>query len=87
MRLVVSDHARAEAKRRQIDEATVLLVARKPEQRLSVRRGREIRQSRIPAATSGKLQLIRVIVDINTDAETIVTAYRTSKISKYWRAE
>ena len=33
----------------------------------------------------GTMFLIRVIVDDETDPGTVVTVYRTSKISKYWR--
>jgi hypothetical protein len=54
---------------------------------MPVRPGREVRQSRIADAASGKLQLVRVIVDTGHDTDTIVTVYRTSKVRKYWRAE
>ena len=33
----------------------------------------------------GKAYLLRVIVTIKGDSATVVTAYRTSKIYKYWR--
>jgi hypothetical protein len=84
-RLEMSEHARGEALRRQIDEDTVLAVARDPEQRLAARSGREIRQSRIADPASGKLYLIRVVVEVAEAGETIVTVYRTSRISRYWR--
>jgi len=34
---------------------------------------------------SGKRYLVRVIVDDTVDPLVVVTVYRTSKISKYWR--
>jgi len=40
----------------------------------------EIRQSIDEAGA-----LVRVIVDIENDPVVIVTAYRTSKVAKYWR--
>ena len=86
-RIRMSDHARAEARRRGVIEATVLGVAANPEQRVETRAGREIRQSRIVDAASGKLFLVRVIVDSGEHGETIVTVYRTSRIRKYWRAQ
>jgi len=52
-----------------------------------VRSNREVRQSRVIDPASGKLQLIRVVVEIGKDGDTVVTAYRTSKIRKYWRDE
>jgi len=81
----MTEHARGEALRRQIGEDIVLAVARDPEQRLAARAGREIRQSRIPDPASGKLYLVRVVVELAEASETIVTVYRTSRISRYWR--
>jgi hypothetical protein len=82
----MSQHAREQAARRGLSESTVLEVARAPEQRVVVRPGREIRQSRIAAPPGGKLYLVRVVVDIGRRAETVVTVYRTSRIDKYWSA-
>lgn len=82
---ILSDHARAEAARRGIDEVIVRSVAKAPEQVLAVRAGREVRQSRIPFPPDGRVYLVRVVVDTVPGADTIVTAYRTSKIHKYWR--
>jgi len=84
-RLEMTEHARGEALRRQLSEDTVLAVARNPEQRLDARSGREIRQSRIVDPASGKLYLIRVVVEFEAAGETIVTVYRTSRIRRYWR--
>jgi len=64
-----------------------LEVATTPEQRLPVRLQREIRQSRAIEPASGKLHLIRVVVDLAEDGDTVVTVYRTSKVRKYWRDE
>jgi hypothetical protein len=86
-RIILTDHAIAEARRRGISEETVLKVAASAEQRLQVRPGREVRQSRVADPASGKLQLVRVVVDLGDDGETVVTAYRTSKLHKYWRDE
>lgn len=84
-RLEMTEHARSEALRRQLSEDTVLAVARDPEQRLEARSGREIRQSRIVDPASGKLHLVRVVVEFEAAGETIVTVYRTSRIRRYWR--
>ena len=80
-----SNHAREQARRRGLAETVVLAVAQAPEQRIAVRRGREIRQSRIAVPAGGTLYLVRVVVDIDGPAETVVTAYCTSRIEKYWR--
>ena len=85
-RIEMTEHARGEALRRQISEGIVLAVARDPEQRLEARAGREIRQSRIADPASGKLYLIRVVLELEQAGETIVTVYRTSRIRRYWRS-
>jgi hypothetical protein len=86
-RVILTDHAIAEARRRGISEEVVLKVATTPEQRLTARPDREVRQSRVLDPASGKLHLIRVVVDHSNDGDTVVTAYRTSKLRKYWRNE
>ena len=48
---------------------------------------REVRQARVIDLASGKLQLIRVVIDRGPDGDTVVTVYRTSKLRKYWRDE
>ena len=82
--IAVSEHAREQASRRSLSEATLLEVARTPEQRIAVRPGREIRQSRITMPAGGKLYLVRVVVDTGPQADTVVTVYRTSRIERYW---
>ena len=85
-RIVVSDHARAQARRRSIDVESLIEVVRFPEQSFVVRPGREIRQSRLEMPAGGTLYLLRVIVDVMPLETTIVTAYRTTRIRKYWSA-
>ncbi len=84
--LILSDHVRRQASRRRIDESTIRAVAEAPEQVVPVRMGREVRQSRVAFPPTGALYLVRVFVDLSPGAETVVTVYRTSKITKYWRA-
>ena len=67
----ISEHASEQASRRGLSEATVLGVAKDPEQRVSVRPGREIRQSRIAMPAGGKLYLVRVVVDIGPRTEKV----------------
>ena len=52
---------------------------------LTVRPGREVLQSRIEF--KGRIYLVRVFVDIDRVPLEVVTAYRTSRIEKYWRDE
>ena len=81
---VVTTHAAFEMRRRGIDEAIVREVLAAPEQRQTARPGRDVVQSRFEMA--GKWYLVRVFVDVDRAPAEVVTAYRTSKIEKYWSA-
>jgi hypothetical protein len=80
---VISGHATLEMQRRGIDETAVRAVLAAPQQREGVRPGRDVLQSL--TEVSGKRYLVRVLVDVNRRPAEVVTAYRTSKIAKYWR--
>ena len=82
--VLLSKHAREQAARRELSEEIILAVAHAPEQRLVVRPGRELRQSRVEMPTGGPQYLVRVVVDVSPGEETVVTVYRTSNIKKYW---
>ena len=79
---VFTPHALAEMARRCISSETVTVVLQAPEQRIPVRTGRDVLQSRLMLA--GKLYIVRVIVDIDRSPADVVTVYRSSKIDKYW---
>lgn len=79
----ITPHAAFEMRRRRIDQAVVRAVLAAPEQRHSVRRGRDVLQSRIELAD--KTYLFRVFVDVDRHPAEVVTVYRTSNIRKYWR--
>jgi hypothetical protein len=73
--------------RRGISEAEVVQVLSAPEQAVLVRPGRVVYQSRQGSGKQGKPYLLRVFVDIDRQPADVVTAYRTSKIEKYWKRE
>jgi len=75
----ITEHARFEMKRRGIRQADVIATIRNPGQTLASSKGRRIYQSRL-----GHL-LLRVIVKEVAQAYHVVTAYKTSKVDKYWR--
>ncbi len=80
---VITDHAAMEMDRRNISPELVREVLEKLEQRLVVREGREVFQSR--KWIKGKRYLIRIFVEVDRSPAEVVTAYRTSRITKYWR--
>jgi len=81
----ITEHAAFEMGRRRINESAVRQVLAAPEQRHTVRPGRDVLQSRIVFA--GKRYLLRVFVDIDRQPAEVVTVYRTSRVAKYWRAD
>ena len=76
-------HTIEEMQRRQISHAILDQVLTAPEQKIAVRPGRMVYQSRIEIGNPQKAYLIRVFVDVDRDPMEVVTVYRTSKISKY----
>jgi hypothetical protein len=82
---IITDHAAIEIARRDLSAETIDGVLKRPEQRLEVRAGRVVLQSRLQEF--GSDYLVRVFVDIDRNPAEVVTAYRTSKVLKYWRAE
>jgi len=81
---VLTPHASREIARRGLSLATIRTVLTAPEQRIEVRPGRAVLQSRI-ADAAGRAFLVRVFVDLERRPAEIVTAYRTSRVAKYWR--
>jgi hypothetical protein len=82
---VITHHALAELKRRGLSEEAIDGILKNPEQRLEVRSGRVVVQSRVQEF--GSEYLVRIFVDIDRVPAEVVTAYRTSKVAKYWRDE
>jgi hypothetical protein len=82
---VITEHAAFEIGRRGLDEDLVRQVLAAPEQRIEVREGRMVFQARVTAGEPAKTYLLRVFVDVDPRPAQVVTAYRTSKIEKYWR--
>lgn len=83
----LTEHAKKEMVRRQISIDDIAKVLAAPEQTETVRQGRSVCQSRIEAGKPPKRYLLRVFVDTDRQPAEIVTVYRTSKITKYWRLD
>ena len=79
-----SRHAEEEMARRGIPRALAEEVLRRPQQVVPERGARRAYQSEVSFG-AGRRFLLRLIVDDATDPAVVVTAYRTSRIEKYWR--
>ena len=80
----LSEHALFQMKRRGVGEDVVRAILLSPEQRIQIRPGRVVFQSRVSMGEDAKEYLVRVFVDVDCDPAEVVTVYRTSKIDKYW---
>jgi len=81
---VIGPHASLEMARRGLSEEIIRRVLAAPEQQLDARPGRMVMQSRVEMGDAAKTYLIRVFVDVDREPAEVVTAYRTSKVRKYW---
>ena len=85
MAFVLSRHAREEMARRGIPQALLDQVLNNPQQVVPEYGGRKAYQSQLDFG-GGRIFLLRAIVVDTIDPAVVVTVYRTSKISKYWRS-
>lgn len=86
MKFELSRHAREEIERRGIPLNVVEAVLQGPQQVVDGYGNKKAYQS-IMDIGAAKNYLIRVIVNESVDPAKVVTVYRTSKISKYWRQQ
>lgn len=84
MTFTLTKHAREEMDIRGIDEDSVRAVLESPGQIVAVRDGLVAYQSVL--SLSGKDTLLRVIVSDTDHSMRVITVYKTSKVSKYWRS-
>jgi hypothetical protein len=83
----ITAHAARMMKRRGISEELVRSALSSPGQVLEVSAGRKVFQSRIRKSPGEREHVLRVFVDASHDPPKVITVYRTSKVSKYWREE
>ena len=85
--VIISDHARFEMERRQIEASMAQEVALEPQQVIEVGKGRRVHQSRYHDPVEAKEMLLRLVIEPGEKGLRVVTAYKTSRIDKYWRRE
>ncbi len=76
------EHALKEIERRAIPMESILEALENPDQIVPNIEGREAYHKQI--LVNAKVYLLRIIVE---NDDTVVTVYRTSKVSKYWSDE
>ena len=81
----INDHTKFKTDRRSISEEIIKSVVENPQQKLPSRKDRVILQSKYYDTNEGKEMLLRVIGIESTEEFRVITAYKTSKIDKYWQ--
>ena len=84
MNFKLSKHAEEELRLRRIPRGLLDSVLQNPQQVVPERGNKKAYQSQLDFG-GGKMFLLRAIVDDTIDPAVVVTVYRTSKISTYWR--
>ena len=84
-RFKITTHAIMEMSRRGLTIAVIEAVLKDTGQKLAIRQGRMVYQSVQTFPPDGKEYLVRVFVDIDRNPAEVVTAYRTTRVKKYWR--
>ena len=84
MKLVITDHARFEAQRRNIYLDLVESTIENPQQKVPSSRNRVVFQSKFYDKIVGKEMLLRVVVESSKGAFKVISVYKTSKIDRYW---
>ncbi|MBI3584040.1 MAG: DUF4258 domain-containing protein [Nitrospinae bacterium] len=87
LEVVIKEHAIFEAERRGITEEFIRFVVKTPQQKLPAKKGRIIIQNKYYDKMENKEMLIRVIGIEKFEKFIVITAYKTSKINKYWKEE
>ena len=77
-------YAETRVRRRKLSMEQVGQVAENPEQLIDEDE-RRVAQSRFVDPTGGREYLLRVVYEPEGDDKLVITAYKTSKVRKYWR--
>ncbi|HAZ43201.1 MAG TPA: hypothetical protein DDW76_38520 [Cyanobacteria bacterium UBA11369] len=85
MRFQLSRHAQEQLERRGIPTEFLDSVLQTPQQIVDEQESKKVYQSQF-LFENGKTYLVRAIIMDNTNPAIVLTVYKTSQISKYWRA-
>jgi hypothetical protein len=82
--IIITEHARFEAIRRQVDLKLVLSTVENPQQEIPGRKNRTICQSKYYDTIDGREMLLRVITEQARGTVRVISVYKTTKLAKYW---
>lgn len=85
--LLFTTHSEEQMRARNISTEEVEDTVQNPQQQLPAVRGRQVFQSQYFDFVEQKNMLMRVIVEPQDEDLVVISVYKTSKVSKYWREE
>ena len=87
MKVIFSEHAKFEIARRKIAARTVGRMLEHPQQEIVAAEGKTVIQGKYRDRHLGKEMLLRIIGRRTKEGFFVITAYKTSRIGKYWKSE
>jgi len=84
-RFKITSHALMEMERRGLTRAVIENILKAPGQAFETRPGRMVYQSVTKFHPAGKEYIVSVFLDIDRNPAEVVTAYRSTRVKKYWR--
>lgn len=84
-KIQLTEHAKFEIRRRRINEKLIKEIVLNPSQFSELKRGRQICQAKYFDEFVQKEMLLRVITEETPSGIKVITAYKTSKVDKYWK--
>lgn len=83
--IIITEHAKFEADRRNITEKLIKSAVETPQQKLSSRNSRVIVQNKYFDEIEDKEMILRIVGTESAKEFKVITVYKTSKINKYWK--
>jgi hypothetical protein len=85
MDYILTDHCLLAMLRRGIEAEQIAAVLLNPERTETLRPGRAVCQAEMFLSRTGRVYLLRVVVDIDRDPAEVVTVYRPGRAGRYRR--
>ena len=85
MNIEILTHLKIQLQERELKEEIIREVLSTPDQTVEGKSGRKVAQKKY--LEGGKEYLIRVVFREGSNSRVGITAYKTSKVAKYWRVK
>lgn len=83
--IIFSEHVLIEIERRRLDRKEIERIIQFPEQEIPAKKDRVVRQGIYHDKNDNKKMILRIIGERLEDSFYVITAYKSSKIKKYWK--